>query len=104
MASIDLDKVGAALLHLQNDGAGEAALKQLRANLDAFTSTLPQKLNHSEQVFLLRTLMADLSIDNPQRAQTVPNIGAIAGAGLKVQNLGVPVIKNVAGFHVVSEK
>ena len=102
MANIDLDKVGAALLHVRDDVGGTSALSQLRASLDAFGAGLPQGLNHAEQVFLLRTLMADLSIDHPQG---VPNLGVLAGGNAPaVQVVGSPVVKTVHGFAVMSTK
>lgn len=101
MATIDLDKVGSALLHLRDDASGQAALQQLRTSLDAFTGGLPQGLQHSEKVFLLRTLMADLSIDHPSG---IPNVGGTVGGRTMVTAAGTPVVKNVAGFAVVANK
>ncbi|MDF9756055.1 hypothetical protein [Pseudomonas hunanensis] len=101
MAQIDLDKVGAALAFLQSDPAGASALKQLRGALDTFAGGLPQNLEHPEQVFLLRTLMADLSIDHPAG---IPNVGAVMGAGAGVQALGTPTVKSVHGFSVMNNK
>ena len=102
MAHIDLDKVGAALLHIRDDPAGTAALQQFKTTLDNFAGGLPQQLNHPEQVMLLRTLMADLSIDKAlPSANTTPAVGLGGGT---VQHLGSPMVKPVHGFMIQNEK
>jgi hypothetical protein len=103
MAQIDLDKVGNALSFVRDTAGGQEALRELRASLDSFGTKLQPPLNHSEHVFMLRTLMADLSIDHPAG---IPNAGpGVGGHPGAVQQLGTPqIVKNLHGFAVLAEK
>ncbi len=101
MAIIDLDKIGTALSYLRDNDEGVEALRELKASMDIFISSVQPDLNHSEAVFLFRTLMSDLSIDE---VDATINVGAItSGDPSTVQQLGDSVI-NVHGFRVKTNK
>ena len=70
--------------------------------MDSFSAKVHPSLEHAEAVFLFRTLMADLSVDHPEG---MPNLGPIVGGQPStLQQIGDPLIKNVHGFHVVTNK
>jgi len=69
MASIDLDKLDKAYDFLAENEKGHAALSDFRKALDTLHAKTEPKLSWAEFLFVARSLVQQLSIDNPSPEQ-----------------------------------